>query len=233
MKLLLIEDEKKLLEILSERFKQQGALIDLAENGEQALIALSQSTYDVVILDLGLPKLSGIEVLKQLRTCGLNQTTPVLILSARNSWQERVQGLQTGADDYLGKPFEFDELHARLLALYRRVQSQGLNRQLLQFCEIKLYLESKSVQTQDATYVLTKTEFRLLEYLMRHPHQILSKTQLMDRIRDQNQHQDSNLIEVYIRKLRKKIGNQAIETHRGLGYQLICPNTKVAHEKSI
>lgn len=230
MKILLIEDELKLLEILSERFKQQGNLVDVAENGRQALIALSQSTYDVVVLDLGLPIVPGIEVLKQVRTAHINQTTPILILSARNSWQERVQGLQAGADDYLGKPFEFEELHARIVALYRRTHAPSQNstaNQELCFDQLRLNLESKSIKTPQAQHTLTKTEFRLMEYFMRHPNQILSKQQLVARISDQNQHHESNVIEVYIRKLRQKIGQKTIETHRGLGYQLVETKTVI------
>ncbi len=222
MKLLIVEDETKLLEILKHRFQDSGALVDCSHNGEQALIALAQTKYDVVILDLGLPKVSGIEVLKTVRLNGLNQSTPILILSARNSWQERVQGLQAGADDYLGKPFEFEELKARLLALYRRTQTQPHQSTALSFCDLSLNLETKTITVMNQEHSLTKTEFRLLEYFMRHPNKILSKAQLIARISDHNQNHESNVIEVYIRKLRQKVGTDSIETHRGLGYKIIC-----------
>lgn len=222
MKLLIVEDEQKLLDILNQSFQDLGALVDCATNGEQALISLTQVKYDVVILDLGLPQLPGIEVLKRVRASGLNQSTPILILSARNSWQERVQGLQAGADDYLGKPFEFEELNARLLALFRRSTPQPHQSMELSFCNLTLNLETKSVTIHNQEHSLTKTEFRLLEYFMRHPNKILSKDQLIERISDHNQNHESNVIEVYIRKLRKKIGSHLIETHRGLGYKMTC-----------
>lgn len=221
MKLLLVEDEASLVENLTRRLQAQGGLVDSVNNGEQALIALAQTEYDLVILDIGLPQVSGLEVLANMRQRGGNQSTPVLILSARNSWKERVEGLNLGADDYLGKPFEFAELWARIFALYRRHQPQHFALDYLEFDDLRLSLEQKHLEIGQHQIALTKTEFRLLHYFMTHPHHVLSKAQLTDRVRDHNSEPDSNVIEVYVRKLRQKIGKQRIETLRGLGYRLV------------
>lgn len=221
MKLLLVEDEMALLQNLKQRLSDLGCLVDGVENGEQGLVALEQTQYDLVILDLGLPKCSGLEVLQSVRQDGLNKNTPILILSARNSWKERVEGLNHGADDYLGKPFEFDELWARLLALYRRHQPQHFADDYLEIDALRLNLHNKSLELQGEVISLTKTEYRLLHYFMSYPNHVLSKEKLIDRITDHSSERDSNVIEVYIRKLRQKIGRHRIETLRGLGYRLI------------
>ena len=220
MKILIVEDELTFSEILKGRFTNLNCLVDTVENGEQALIALNQFVYDLIILDLGIPLVSGLEVLKSIRRKSLNISSPVMILSARNSWQERVQGLQAGADDYLGKPFEFEELWARCEALHRR-KSHTAHTQNLQVGDLQLDLETKRLTVNDEDMTLTKTEYRLLNYLMQHPNQVFSKEQLSQRISDVDTQRDSNVIEVYIRKLRKKIGSERIETLRGLGYRLV------------
>jgi len=221
MKLLLVEDETLLIANLKQRFTDMGALVDTAVNGEQALLAMSQCHYDLVVLDLGLPKLSGLEVLKSARLQGVNQATPILILSARNSWKERVEGLNAGADDYLGKPFEFDELWARIEALYRRNMAKNSHQAVLKIDDLELNLNFKNLTINQSVIELTKTEFRLLHYFMLHPDHVLSKDQLLDRISDDQSDRGSNVIEVYIRKLRQKVGRERIETLRGLGYRLV------------
>lgn len=220
MKVLVVEDELTLLQLLERRLRDLGCLVDVAENGVQAQIALEQAQYDVLVLDLGLPGVPGLEVLKQMRKSGLNTQTPVMILSARNSWQERVEGLKAGADDYLGKPFVFEELWARLEVLLRRSSSVPMLEDKLVVADLSLDISNKRLQIEQSVFDLTKTEYRLLHYFMSNPNQVLSKAQLVQRISDHNSEPDSNVIEVYIRKLRQKIGAHRIETLRGLGYRL-------------
>jgi len=218
MKLLLVEDEPLLVETIQTRLTGQHYLVDIARDGEEATYALQEFAYDLILLDLGLPKRPGLAILEDLRKgeFSLNTAVPVLILTARNSWQERVEGLKKGADDYLGKPFQYEELLARIEALLRR-QHAGNNH--LSVANFVLNLETKQLSVGEQTYRLTLTEFRLAYVFLSHPDKVFSKEALLSRISDQHYDRESNVIEVYIRKLRKMMGKQAIETLRGLGYR--------------
>lgn len=229
MKLLLVEDEPLLVDNLESRFKRLGYIVDSALDGEQGLYLALEYDYDLIVLDLGLPKLPGLVVLEKIRQAQKN--LPILILTARNSWQERVEGLKKGADDYLGKPFHFEELQARIESLAKRHQSkdsticfypthiQGLE-------SVCLDLESKSLRINDSTQLLTATEFHLLVPLFLHPKQIFSKQNLLEKISDSTQEKDENLIEVYIRRLRNYLGKESIQTLRGQGYRLTLADTQ-------
>jgi DNA-binding response OmpR family regulator len=171
--------------------------------------------YDIIVLDLGLPQRPGLEVLGNWRRQG--NRVPVLILTARDAWHERVDGFKAGADDYLGKPFHVEELLARILALLRR--SHAVPGQTLQINDLILDEERQQVRLASGkTIMLTGTEFRLLRYFMLHPGKILSKTRLTEHVYEQDFDRDSNLIEVYVRRLRDKLGKQRIVTKRGQGY---------------
>ncbi|MBO1927314.1 response regulator transcription factor [Thiomicrorhabdus sp. 6S2-11] len=225
MKLLLVEDETLLLEKMQQRLSEKGALVDIADSGTDGLFNLQEFGYDAVILDLGLPDISGLQVLQQLRAEeGVNQRVPVLILSARDSWQEKVAGLKSGADDYLGKPFEFEELWARLEVLARR-NLDTASRDNIQFGDLSLDLNDKTLHVGAEHFNLTLTEFRLLQFFFANPNRVFSKDQLSERISDQHQDRESNVIEVYIRKLRKMIGKEPIQTLRGMGYKFVPPKS--------
>jgi DNA-binding response OmpR family regulator len=173
-----------------------------------------ETAYDVIVLDLGLPERPGLEVLANWRKAGLK--TPVLILTARDTWQEKVQGLQQGADDYLTKPFREEELLARLQALIRRnTQTVG---EALSINDWVLDEATQSVSRQGERWELTGIEFRLLRYFMHHPGHILSKSRLTEHVYEQDADKDSNVIEVYVNRLRQKLGNEVITTKRGQGY---------------
>lgn len=220
MKILLIEDEPLLVENLHNRLMALGYLVDVALDGEEGCYALTEFAYDLVLLDLGLPKRPGLVVLEMLRRgdMPLNTQTPVLILTARNAWQERVEGLKKGANDYLGKPFQFEELVARIEVLLRS-SNGGAN--LLTAGHVQLNLDSKQLLVDAKNFDLTLTEFRLAKVLLSQPNKVFSKETLLARISDQNYDRESNIIEVYIRKLRKIMGKEAIETLRGLGYKFV------------
>jgi two-component system OmpR family response regulator len=225
MKLLIVEDEVLLSQSLSQQFNRLGFVVDVAFDGLEALYCLGEHTYDLVILDLGLPKQPGLVVLETLRKTDV--LTPVIILTARNTWQERVSGLKAGADDYLGKPFEFEELLARVQSALRRGQvaalsSAGALQNALQQGDITLNLDTQQVRVGTQTWqALTATEFKLLKLMMHTPQKIFSKNELIERINDQHYDCDSNVVEVYIRRLRQRIGKQYIETYRGQGYRFV------------
>ncbi|WP_319381123.1 response regulator transcription factor [Thiomicrorhabdus sp.] len=220
MKLLLVEDEPLLVETLERRLRSHGFLIDSAADGQEALYLLREFVYDLVILDLGLPKLPGLQVLQVLRADEVNpnRSIPVLILTARNAWQERVEGLKAGADDYVGKPFQFEELLARIEVLLRR--KEGISEKLA-IDDMLLDLAAKKLTVGEQVFDLTMTEFRLIRVFFAQPNRVFSKDELIQRIADQNYDRESNVIEVYIRKLRKMLGKERIETLRGLGYKLV------------
>lgn len=214
MRLLIAEDDPELGPRLRERLVQAGYAVDLAANGVDAAHLGVTEPYDAVILDLGLPRRDGLAVLRDWRAAG--QSVPVLILTARNGWAERVEGLQAGADDYLGKPFHPEELLARVQALLRRaapVQSTELRVGRWRLDEARQCLSA-----DDDVQALTRTEFRLLRYFLRHPGRVLSKTRLTEHVYDYDADRDSNVIEVYVRRLRSLIGADRIETRRGQGY---------------
>ncbi len=215
MRLLLVEDDRLLAKSLQTDLERQGFAVDLADNGVDAEFMGDQEPYDVVILDLGLPERSGLEVLGNWRQ--KKNRVPVLILTARDAWHERVDGFKAGADDYLGKPFHIEELVVRLQALVRR--SHDMPGQMLQSGDLELDEERQQVSLPGGERVsLTGTEFRLLRYFMLHPGSILSKTRLTEHVYEQDFDRDSNLIEVYVARLRDKLGKERIITRRGQGY---------------
>lgn len=215
MRLLLVEDDSELAAGVASDLRRAGYAVDTADNGVDAEFLGREQLYDAVVLDLGLPRKPGLEVLEAWRRSGL--TTPVLILTARDAWSERVLGLKAGADDYLGKPFHVEELLARLQALLRR--STGRATAELELGGLRLDEERQRVHVPDGGEVeLTGTEFRLLRYMMSHPDRVLSKTRLTEHVYEGDFDRDSNVLEVYVRRLRDKIGRAYIETRRGQGY---------------
>ncbi|MBU0500200.1 MAG: response regulator transcription factor [Gammaproteobacteria bacterium] len=215
MRLLLVEDDARLAEGLQRDLAKAGFAVDWAAEGQSAEFMGREMPYDAVVLDLGLPGLTGLDVLRRWR--GRGNGVPVLILTARDGWRERVDGLKAGADDYLGKPFHVEELLARLQALIRR--SQGRAEAVLRAGGLTLDEDHQRVGLADGTlFELTATEFRLLRIFMSHPGELLSKTRLTEHLYDQDFDRDSNLIEVYVRRLRDKIGDERIQTRRGQGY---------------
>jgi DNA-binding response OmpR family regulator len=218
MRLLLVEDDDQLVTSLSKELERAGFVVDSVDNGVDAEFMGNEEDYDLVILDLGLPKRPGLEVLQNWRKAG-NQT-PVVILTARDSWHERVDGLKAGADDYMGKPFHSEELIARINTIIRRLAGQ--TGEYIEACGLILDEERQVVfNEQQEEIPLTATEFRLLRYFMLNPEKPLSKTRLIDHVYEQDFDRESNLIEVYIRRLRDKLGKDRIRTQRGQGYLLV------------
>ncbi|HET8807389.1 MAG TPA: response regulator transcription factor [Methylophaga sp.] len=223
MRILLIEDETALREQTAQQLRTQNLTVDAVADGEEGLFMGSEYPYDVAIIDLGLPKLSGIEVIQQLREQGFKY--PILILTARGRWQDKVEGLEAGADDYLVKPFHFEELSARLNALARR--ASGWANATLRCGPIELNPSSQQVFLQQTAVDLTAYEYRLLYFLMLHAGEVISKTELTDHIYEMDQDRDSNVIEVFVKRLRGKLDPDKtlnpIETLRGRGYRLTLP----------
>ena len=218
MRLLLVEDDALLNSRLRSDLERAGFAVDVAKNGVDAEFMGESEPYDVVILDLGLPNRSGLDVLRHWRAAG--NSVPVLILTARDAWHEKVDGFKAGADDYLGKPFHVAELLARLQALLRRGVARPPG--LLQAAGLELDEDTQTARllTTGETFELTGTEFRLLRYFMRHPGQVLSKSRLAEHVYDFDAERDSNVLEVYINRLRRKFGRDLIATRRGQGYIL-------------
>ncbi len=219
MRLLLVEDDAELAERLGAGLERQGFAVDHADNGVDAEFMGDMEPYDVVVLDLGLPQRPGLEVLRNWRK--RENRVPVIILTARDAWHERVDGFKAGADDYLCKPFHIEELVVRIQALIRRSHNKT-GGPSLQSSDLVLDEERQQVRLPDGKVLdLTGTEFRLLRCFMLHPGQILSKTRLTEHVYDQDFDRDSNLIEVYVRRLRDKLGKERIVTRRGQGYVFI------------
>ena len=219
MRLLLVEDDSKLSQSLRLELKKQGYAVDIANNGIDAEFMGNEEPYDIVILDLGLPQRSGMDVLKNWRQ--RNNNVPVIVLTARDAWHERVDGFKAGADDYLGKPFHVEELLVRILALIRRNKQD--NNSLIKINDLLLDEERQQLSINSGQPIdLTGTEFRLLRYFMLHPDKILTKTRLTEHVYEQDFDKDSNVIEVYVRHLRKIIGKNRIITKRGQGYIFLC-----------
>ncbi len=217
MHLLLIEDEPDIAAHLKRRFEEQGYAVTLAADGNDGLWHWREQDFDLVLLDLGLPGTDGLTLLRTRRAEG--DTTPVLILTARNAWQERVEGLQAGADDYLGKPFHFEELQARITALLRRL-GRSDDGQTLRAGGLTLHLDRREVEVDGRRHTLTGAEFALLRALMRRPGQVMDKLTLLEAITDDPDERDTNMVEVYVRRLRRLIGAERIQTLRGQGYRL-------------
>ena len=218
MRLLLVEDDTLLSGRLRTDLERAGFAVDVADNGVDAEFMGESEPYDVVVLDLGLPRRSGLDVLRHWRAAG--NPVPVLILTARDAWHEKVDGFKAGADDYLSKPFHVAELLARLQALLRRgvtrphgpLQAAGL--------ELDEDTQTARILATGEVFELTGTEFRLLRYFMRHPGRVLSKSRLAEHVYDFDAERDSNVLEVYINRLRRKLGRDLIATRRGQGYIL-------------
>jgi two-component system OmpR family response regulator len=219
MRILIAEDDPSLGRQLLEAATAAGYAADWARDGEDAHYLGDAEPFDAVVLDLGLPKLDGIQVLRQWRAAG--RTMPVLILTARDSWRDKVLGLDSGADDYLAKPFNMEELLARLRSLIRR--SSGHGSAEIACGPIRLDTRSHTVTVSGQPVVLTAHEYRVLAYLMHHLGKVVSRTELTEHIYAQDFDRDSNTIEVFIARLRRKLGVDAIHTVRGLGYQMDPP----------
>lgn len=216
MRVLLVEDDAALGADLKSRLQRAGYAVDWARDGIEADDLGTVEDYDAVVLDLGLPRRSGLEVLRNWRARG--RRLPVLILTARDAWHEKVDGFKAGADDYLGKPFHVEELLARLQALIRRAHGDAGGAPLV-VNGLRLDEEHQTAHLPDGTGVaLTGTEFRLLRYFMLHPGRILSKDRLTEHVYDYDAEQESNVLEVYVNRLRHKLGRETIETRRGQGY---------------
>ena len=220
MKVLIVEDEQRLRENLIESFKQAGYAVESAANGEDGAFLADEYPIDVAVVDIGLPGMSGLEMIAELRKNG-NQV-PVIVLTARDSWQDKVEGLSTGADDYMAKPFQFEELLARCNALLRR--TAGFASPTIKFADVEIDTMAQTVTKDGALVELTAYEYKVIEYLFHNPKKVVSKTELTEHIYDQDFDRDSNVLEVFVGRLRKKIDpNQSlklIQTLRGQGYRL-------------
>lgn len=221
MKILLIEDDENLREVLEKRLKEEGFVVETADNGEDGLHLAKEFDYDLAIIDLGLPKISGMEVIQTVREEDISY--PILVLTARGSWQDKVMGLDAGADDYLVKPFHFPELLARVNALVRR--SAGFSSPELVCGYVTLNTSTGEVKSNEKLVDLTSYEYKVLEYLMLHQNKVISKSTLTEHIYHQDYDRDSNVIEVFVGRLRRKlqakdVKQKVIETLRGRGYRM-------------
>lgn len=218
MKILLVEDEKDLNNIITKYLKKNNYSVDSVFDGEEALEFLTYSEYDLIILDIMLPKMSGFEVVKKLRN--INNGTPVLMLTARDSGEDKVKGLDSGADDYLVKPFDFNELLARIRAVVRRKYGNISN--IITIGDIELDISKKKILKAGKEVELTGKEYEVFEYLIQSKNRILSREQIKEHVWDYGYEGESNIIDVLIKNIRKKIdtenGKSVIQTKRGLGY---------------
>ena len=223
MRVLLVEDEAPLRETLAARLKREGFAVDTAGDGEEGLYHGKEVPFDIAVIDLGLPKMSGMDLVKALREAG--QKFPILILTARSSWQDKVEGLKSGADDYLVKPFHVEELLARMNALLRR--AAGWSKPSLDCGPVRLDLSAQTVSVNGSGVDLTSYEYKVLEYLMLHAGELVSKADLTEHIYQQDFDRDSNVLDVFIGRLRKKLDPDGeikpIETVRGRGYRFAIP----------
>ena len=220
MRILIVEDELTLSQQIHDFFSTKGFAVDLAHTASDAYYLATEYPIDVAIIDIGLPDYSGVELISRLRKEKVN--TPILLLTARSRWQEKVEGLEAGADDYLAKPFHYEELLARINALLRR--SQGKAHPVLTYANIKLDSLSQNVTVDEENVELTAYEYKVLEYLLFRKGEVVSKSVLTEHIYDEDFDRDSNVIEVFIGRLRKKIDpnstTKPIETLRGRGYRI-------------
>jgi two-component system, OmpR family, response regulator PhoP len=226
MRILIVEDETEIRAQIRRQLEAQKYMVDETGEGQEGLFFASEYPIDVAIIDLGLPGMSGIEVIKKLRTDG--RSFPILILTARDRWQDKVSGLEAGADDYLVKPFQMEELLARIKALLRR--ASGPSRQTITHGPIELDVDGQLVRLRGQPLEFTTFEYRLLEYLMRHANQVVSKHTLNDYLYPHDEDRDSNVIEVILGRIRRKLDPEGhlkpIETLRGRGYRFSLPDTQ-------
>jgi two-component system response regulator PhoP len=220
LRILIVEDEQALVEQIKTSLTASGYTVDSALDGEEGLYYAQEYPYDLMIIDLGLPKLSGLEIIESIRA--ENNKTPIIILTARDHWQDKVNGLTTGADDYLTKPFHMEELQARLNALIRR--SAGQAKPVFSLGPITINTQKQVITVDDEVIYITAYEYKIMEYLIHNPDKVVSKTELTEHIYEQDYDRDSNVIEVFIGRLRRKIDPanslKPIETLRGRGYRL-------------
>jgi two-component system, OmpR family, response regulator len=217
MKLLLVEDEARLADHLASALSASGYAVDVAADGERADFLAQTERYDAVVLDLGLPKVDGLTLLSRWREAGM--TVPVLVLTARGSWHEKVQGIDGGADDYVSKPFQLEEVLARVRALIRR--STGHAGSEIRCGAVALDTRLSRVTVDGVPVKLTSHELRVVAYLMHHRDRVVSQAELTEHIYAQSFDRESNTVEVFIGRLRRKLGPAFIETVRGLGYRVI------------
>lgn len=220
MRILLVEDEPDLNRQIKEAFEEVGYVVDAAMDGEEGHFLGDTEPYDAVVLDIGLPKMDGISVLESWRRN--KRDMPVLILTARDRWSDKVQGIDAGADDYVAKPFHMEEVIARIRALVRRSAGHASNE--ITCGPLRLDVRSGKVTVEGNSIKLTSHEYRLLSYLMHHQGKVVSRTELVEHLYDQDFDRDSNTIEVFVGRLRKKLGVDVIQTIRGLGYNLVAPD---------
>ena len=219
MRILVVEDDVNLNRQLADILKEAGYVVDTAFDGEEGHYLGESEPYDAVILDIGLPEMDGISVLEKWRAAG--KVMPVLILTARDRWSDKVAGIDAGADDYVAKPFHIEEVRARIRALIRRAAGHASSE--LACGPVRLDTKTSKVTVDGTALKLTSHEFRLLSYLMHHMGEVVSRTELVEHMYDQDFDRDSNTIEVFVGRLRKKMGVDLIETVRGLGYRIQPP----------
>jgi two-component system OmpR family response regulator len=219
MRVLVVEDDPDLNRQLTSALKEAGYVVDSAKDGEEGHFLGDTEPYDAAILDIGLPVKDGLSVLEEWRRAG--RTMPVLILTARDRWSDKVQGIDAGADDYVAKPFHIEEVLARLRALVRR--SAGIAANEIECGPLRLDIKAGRVTVDGNPVKLTSHEYRVLEYLLHHRDRVVSRTELIEHLYDQDFDRDSNTIEVFVGRLRKKIPPELIETVRGLGYRIVKP----------
>lgn len=215
MRILVVEDEPHLLQAVAQALREDGYAVDEAADGEEGLYKATSWEYDAIVLDLLMPRLTGWQVLERLRK---TRSTPVLILTARDGVDDRVRGLDGGADDYLVKPFHLSELRARLRALIRR--SAGIATSEIMVGELCVDIRARTVKRGDTMILLTPREFALLELLAQHQGKVVSRTQIYEHLFDENEDSLSNLVDVHVSNLRRKLGKDFITTRRGQGYLL-------------
>jgi len=216
MKLLIIEDDENILSFLKRGFLEDGYIVDSANDGEDGEYLASINNYDVIILDWMLPSKNGIDILKSLRDKKI--TTPTIILSAKNEVQNRISGLNIGADDYLSKPFSFEELQARVEALNRRNISQGVN--TVEIGKLIIDIDSKVIKVNNEIVKITSKEYELLLFLIKNKNSVVSNSMIEDQLWSNQEYISSNIIQVMIYNLRKKFGKDFVQSFRGLGYKI-------------
>lgn len=217
MRILVVEDDANLNRQLKDALTEAGYAVDCAFDGEEGHFLGDTEPYDTIILDIGLPQMDGLSVLEEWRRAG--KTTPVLLLTARDRWSDKVQGIDAGADDYVAKPFHMEEVLARVRALVRRAAGHASNE--IVAGPVRLDARSGKVTVDGQSVKLTSHELRLLSYLMHHKGKVISRTELTEHLYDQDFDRDSNTIEVFVGRLRKKLPEECIQTVRGLGYQIV------------